>query len=269
VPVGVPEADYRTPSLSPDGRRVAVSAGAAPAEIWVADLERGTRLLLAPSSGTAPIWSHDGKRVIYAGASGDVMTVPADGSGAPEVLLARQGATNLAPTAAAPDGSFVVANAEDRSAARGSRNRDIWIVRPGQKPLAVVATPADDRGGVVSPDGRWLAYSSSISGREEIYIRPVAGGGATIPVSTQGGTLPRWPRMDTLYFLGSRTLMRVPIALDPLRPGTPVEAVELPRTMGGIDIDTNGRVLIIEAKATATGTRDALHVLLNWGRSLR
>jgi Tol biopolymer transport system component/predicted Ser/Thr protein kinase len=268
VPVSVPEGDYRTPKLSPDGRRVVVAANAAPSEIWVIDLDRGTRLLLATGGGTAPIWSHDGQRIVYLANSGEIMRVPADGSGMPETVLARQPSISVAPTAVAPDGSFIVASAENRGSSPAIRNRDIWIIRPGQKPEPIVATPADERGGAVSPDSKWLAYSSSVSGREEVYIKSLADSGRTIPVSADGGILPRWPRMDSLYFLGPRTLMRAPISGDPLAAGAPVEVTVVPQNMGGFDIDRDGRILIIEPRAGATGTRDALHVLLNWGPSL-
>jgi Tol biopolymer transport system component/predicted Ser/Thr protein kinase len=269
VPIPVPEADYRTPRLSPDGRRVVAVAGSAPSEIWVIDPERGTRLLVTSNGGTWPIWSHDGQRIIYLAASGDVMTVAADGSGVADVLLPRQESVSVTATASAPDGTFVIATAENRGAAPVNRNRDIWMIRKGQKPAPIVATPADERGGAVSPDGRWVAYSSSVSGREEIYIKSLEPNGRTIPVSAQGGTVPRWPRMDSLYFLGPRTLMRAPISGNPLNAGAAVEAATLPQNMGGIDIHSDGRILIVEPRAAAASTRDALHVLLNWGASLK
>jgi Tol biopolymer transport system component/predicted Ser/Thr protein kinase len=268
VPVSVPDGDYRTPKLSPDGRRLVVAANAAPSEIWVIDLDRGTRLLLSSGGGTSPIWSHDGQRIIYLATSGEIISVPADGGGTPETVLARQQSISVAATTVAPDGSFIVASAENRGSSTVNRNRDIWMVRPGHKPEPIVATPADERGGAVSPDGQWLAYSSSVSGREEVYIKSLAGSGRTIPVSADGGVTPRWPRMDSLYFLGARTLMRAPISGDPLVVGTPGEVTVVPQNMGGFDIDRNGRILIIEPRGTG-GTRDALQVLLNWGHSLR
>jgi Tol biopolymer transport system component len=134
--------------------------------------------------------------------------------------------------------------------------------------VPLLATPADERVGAVSPDGRWFAYASSVSGREEIYLRPFAGGGATIPVSTEGGTLPRWPRMDALYYLSAKGYMRVPVEANPLRVGTPVLATAVPATIGGADVTADGRVLIIQQKNEAA-SRDLLHVLLNWGPSLR
>jgi Tol biopolymer transport system component len=261
------EADYRTPRLSPDGGRLVAVAGSAPSEIWVIDLERGTRLLLGTSGGVSPVWSHDGRRVIYSSAAGDIRAVPADGSGAPELVLPRVEGFNLAATGVAPDGSFTVVQADNRAASADGRNRDVWIVRSGQKPDLVAATAADERNGVVSPDGQWLAYSSSVSGREEIYLKNLAGSGRTIPVSSEGGTLPRWPRTDSLYFLGPRTLMRAPIRTSPFSVGTPVEAAQLPQNVSGLDVHADGRILIIEPKVA--GIRDALHVRLNWGPSLK
>ena len=75
--------------------------------------------------------------------------------------------------------------------------------------------------------------------------------------------------MDSLYFLGPRTLMRAPISGDPLVVGASGEVTVVPQNMGGMDIDRDGRILIIEPRGGATGARDALHVLLNWGASLR
>jgi Tol biopolymer transport system component len=269
VTIPVPDGDYRTPKLSPDGRRLVAAAGTAPTEIWAVDLDRGTRLLISSNGGASAVWSHDGQRIIYSASTGDTMSVPADGSGTPELILARQPPTSVVPTSVAPDGSFIVVNTENRSGSGGIRNRDIAIVRRGEKPVPIVATPADDRGGVVSPDGKWLTYSSSVSGREEIYVKALAPAGRTIPISVVGGTLPRWPRMDSLYFLGPRTLMRVAVSADPLAVDAPVEAAAMPPNTGGFDVHADGRILVIEPRAGGTGTRDALHVLLNWGRSLK
>jgi serine/threonine-protein kinase len=269
VAIPVPDADYRTPKLSPDGRRLVAAAASAPSEIWVIDLDRGTRLLLSSSGGTAPIWSHDGQRIIYAGPTGDVMTVPADGSGTPEILLPRQDPFSAVASAVAPDGSFLIVSAENRAATAGNRNRDVWLIRSGEKPIVLVGSPADERGAVVSPDGRWIAYSSNVSGREEIYVKSIGGSGRTIPVSTEGGSGPRWPRMDSLYFLGPRSLMRAAITPNPFSVGAATEALVVPQNIGGLDIHSDGRILIVEPRGASGVTRDALHVLLNWGRSLK
>jgi len=49
---------------------------------------------------------------------------------------------------------------------------DLWILEPGKDPTPFAMTPFRERGAAFSPDGRWLAYSSDESGRDEVYIRP-------------------------------------------------------------------------------------------------
>jgi len=81
---------------------------------------------------------------------------------------------------------------------------DIWSVSLGgdKKAVPVLQTPADERNPQVSPDGKWMAYSSNETGRSEIYIRPFPEGPGKIQVSVNGGVFPRWRRDGRqLYFL--------------------------------------------------------------------
>jgi Tol biopolymer transport system component len=270
TPIALPPADYRSPVLSPDGRLAAVTAGAAPPDIWVVNLERGTRLRLTSTGGSVPVWSPDGSRIAYSSPDTGLMSIAANGGGTPEVILPRQDGKSVFPTSWSPDARSLVITAEDRGAGGSVRNRDIWIVRPGEKPEPALASSADERGGVVSPDGHWLAYASAVSGREEIYLRRFNDAGGTIPVSTDGGTLPKWSRTgDALYFLANGPrLMRASVRGNPPHVGAPVVAMSLPAAMGGIDVAGDGRVLIVMQK-NDTAARDALHILLNWGQSLR
>jgi len=75
--------------------------------------------------------------------------------------------------------------------------------KPGdRKPYAFLSTPFNEQGGVFSPDGRWVAYQSNESGRDEIYVRPFPGPGGQWQVSTAGGSDPRWrPDGKELYYL--------------------------------------------------------------------
>jgi Tol biopolymer transport system component len=266
----IPEATYGSPKLSPDGGRAAVAVGQAPPDIWVVDLARGTRLRLTSTGGTTPIWSPDGSRIAYASTDTGIMSIAADGSGTPETLVPRQDQMTIFPTSWSPDGKSLVFQAESRGAGRGTRNRDIWILRLGDKHVPLLASPSDERGGVVSPNGQWLAYASSVSGREEIYLRAIGGGGATIPVSTSGGTLPKWSASgDAVYFLAAAPprMMRAPVSGTPPQIGPPVAVASLPAAMNGLDVAADGRLLIAQQKTT-TASIDALHILLNWGPSL-
>ena len=93
---------------------------------------------------------------------------------------------------------------------------DIWALPIGreEKPFPVVQSPYQDLNPQFSPDGTWIAYQSDESNRHEIYVRPFRGPGAPVPISTGGGTPPRWRRDGKeLFYLGlDRRLMAVPIA---------------------------------------------------------
>jgi serine/threonine-protein kinase len=267
-PLPLPDADYRALMLSPDGRHAVVTIGTSPPDAWTIDLERGTRLRLTFAGAYSPIWSHDGSRIAFWNQAEGLMTVASDGSAKPERFGLRPENMVTTPASWSRDGKAIIVTAEDRGAGRGVRNRDILIMRAGEKPVPLLATAADERAASVSPDGRWFAYASSVSGREEVYVRPFEGGGATVPVSSDGGTLPRWGRQDTLYFLSARGIMRAPVTMNPLRVGAPSLVAAVPASLSGVDTTADGRVLIIQQKNEAA-SRDMLHVLLNWGPSLR
>ncbi|HET7694479.1 MAG TPA: hypothetical protein VFK57_02125, partial [Vicinamibacterales bacterium] len=266
-PLPLPDADYRALTLSPDGRRAVVTVGTSPPDAWTIDLERSTRLRLTFSGASSPIWSRDGARIAFWNPAEGLMTVASDGSGKPARFGLRPDNLVMLPSAWSLDGTAIIVVAEDRGSQRGLRNRDLLLVRDGARPEPLLATPADERAASVSPDGRWFAYASSVSGREEVYVRSFEGGG-TIPVSSEGGTLPRWPREDAIYFLSAKGIMRAPVMLNPLRIGAPTLATAVPSNLGGADAAADGRVLIIQQKDEAA-SRNLLYVVLNWGASLR
>jgi Tol biopolymer transport system component len=146
-----------------------------------------------------------------------------------------------------------------------------------RRPEPLLASAADERGGAISPNGQWLAYASSVSGREEVYVRPFGRSGGTMPISSGGATLPQWSNAgDALYFLmeGARPgdgprVMRAAFRGDPPEIGEPMAVLSLaPSVLGGAAPAPDGRFLVVQQK-TGVGPIDALHVLLNWGRTLR
>jgi Tol biopolymer transport system component/predicted Ser/Thr protein kinase len=271
----IPADQYGPPRLSPDSRRAVVAVGQAPPDIWVVDLARGTRLKLTSSGGNNPIWSPDGSRIAYSSADTGLMSIAADGGGTPEVLVPRPERMVLTPTSWSPDGAAILATAEDRGAGRGTRNRDLWLIRD-KKAEPLLATPADERAGAISPNGQWLAYASSASGREEVYVRPFGRSGGTIPVSSGGATIPQWsPAGDALYFFmeGARPgegprVMKASFRGNPPEVGAPEAVISLPVSFAGFNPALDGRFLVVQQKAGAASV-DALHILLNWGASLR
>ena len=191
---------YAEPQTSPDGRRLAlrISAGAFnTGNIWIQDLQNGTMSrLTSDSTSYRPMWSRDGSRILYVnGKSADtrILSRPWDGSGTESLMLARGMLAEIAPGAA---GGLSAIRTLDGP-------RDIYIAPTDSlaalKPF--VAGPADEVNPRISPDGKWLAYQSNESGPSEVFVRPIPGPGARVPVSVGGGIYPRWaPDGRTLYY---------------------------------------------------------------------
>jgi serine/threonine-protein kinase len=80
-------------------------------------------------------------------------------------------------------------------------SKDLVALKPGQTPTDLVVTKGNDMGGSVSPDGKWLAYSSDLSGREDIYVKPIAVTGSPVQISDGGGTAPLWsPKGGEVFY---------------------------------------------------------------------
>jgi Tol biopolymer transport system component len=215
-------------SLSPDGQRIAVQRGVeGNADIWLLDLVRGgaLRFTTAPQPEIAPVWSPDGKRIVFsAGYSRpqfDLYRKALDGT-ASELLLSTD--ESLQATDWSRDGRYLLYRTVSSSA-----NFDIWALplEGDKKPIPLVRTPFEERDAQFSPDAKWIAYQSNESGRFEIYLQPFPGPGARIPVSTGGGAQVRWRRDGKeLFFIATDgRLMAVPLQTDPAgtpKPGTPV-----------------------------------------------
>jgi len=200
------------PSLSPSGDRVAFygSTDGNP-DIWTMDTKRGvlSRLTSHPADDVYPIWSPDGRRVVFSSnrkGVQDVYVKPAAGD-AEELLLAS--ALPKVATDWSPDGRTLLIAAYDP---RGSVDIMGLSMDGSSKLFPVVKTPFDEQGAQFSPDGKWIAYQSNESGRNEIYVQSFPGSENRSPVSTDGGTQVRWGRDGKELFYISRhgQLMAVP-----------------------------------------------------------
>jgi Tol biopolymer transport system component len=185
------------PSLSPDGRFVAMSRSVdGNTDIWRLDIDRD---ILARFTSEAvpeiyPLWSPDGQRIVYssrtAGKPGFDLYEKSVNSTAPGTLLLKVDTVAVA-TDWSPDGRVLLYRRFDPK-----NSTDIWALptEGDRHPFPVVQTAFDERDAQFSPDGKWIAYQSNESGRFEVYVQPFPGPGGKTQVSIEGGAQPRWQR---------------------------------------------------------------------------
>ena len=205
---------YSNPRFSPDGKRLAVSVGLYDkSDIWVYELsDKMTRLTLGGNGQHAPVWSPSGKYVIYEIFGQGIFRMKADGSGKPELLVEGKPRAQT-PQSISPDGrrlSYIeIGNQGTPDLMTVSLDSDGAEAKPG-KPEPFVKTDFIETGGVFSPDGRWMAYSSDESGSAEVYVRPFPDTGVKWMISSGGGQRPVWSRNGReLYFLGADSRLMV------------------------------------------------------------
>jgi serine/threonine-protein kinase len=211
---------YWYPRISPDGTRLALDIRDQENDIWIWDLARQTltRLTIDPAPDQYPVWTPDSRRIVFdsqrAGAA-NLYRQAADGTGAVERLT--ESANAQFPTSLSPDGTTVILRETvlqtgadlmalslapgapvARAGAAAAPSQGLGVSRP------LIQTRFAEVNGEVSPDGRWLAYQSDKSGREEIYVHPFPDVGAgQWQVSTGGGRTPLWARSGRELFYRS------------------------------------------------------------------
>ena len=203
-------AKYYDLKLSPDGRRLVTNAGEPSADIWIIEVDRDVRMRLTfEAANEAPVWSADGTEIIYAARDqpterAAVYRRRADGNGPRQLVARLEGDAD--PGSGSADGRWVAVTLW-----RGHGiNPRIWAVPlvAGENARALVAGEIDTRDPRISPDGRWLAYTSSESGRDEIYVIPFPNGGGKWQLSTAGGRSSRWsPDGTHLDYLTSDNIL--------------------------------------------------------------
>ena len=251
-----PTGNYWTPRLAPDGRHVAaevIDPVSSNRDIWTYDVtgrEAPARITFDPGDDYTPVFSRDGKRIAYSslrkgtwsisqktlGTAEEeqqiVIAQPAAQSGLAGDRVGVRGAAAAEPargfveagskflTDWSPDGRWLAFNG-----ATQKTSDDMWLLDvAGQTAKVLLATPASERDTAFSPDGHWITYYSTETGRPEIYAAAFPGPGGKRQISTVGGRQPRW-RADgkELFYLDlGGQLMAVPIKTEGgLEIGTP------------------------------------------------
>jgi Tol biopolymer transport system component len=255
--------------LSPDGHRYAVSVvdpKLGVADVWIYDLARDSseRATFKVHDDIAPVWAADGGSIFYR----------SDCCGPPDILQWTPGVDEATvitsdpgleePQDVSPDGKSLLF-VDHRQA--GAADIHVLPLAPRGPRRPFVATPFNEFSPRFSPDGRWVAFESNISGRPEIYVRPFEGAASSTRLSRDGGTRPRWRRDGKeLFFFGSGArLMSVS-----MKGGS---AAGPPRMLfqatGAIDFEpqADGSRFVMQLEQRTT--EPVVHMLINWPARLR
>jgi len=190
---------FHSPRFSPDGGRLVLDfLQQGSRDVWTFDLRQRTLSRLSfENDGHDPVWSRDGHWVYYVHHTG-IWRRRADGGGVADSVYQGSYAQALE---LEPGGAIIAA----ANGSNGSYDLELLSAATPPAVTPLLATPYGEEAGTLSPNGRWLAYTSDETGRDEIYVQPFPGGGAKVLVSRGGGTEARWsPDGRTLYYQGER-----------------------------------------------------------------
>jgi serine/threonine-protein kinase len=283
-PIDAPPRAYMYPRISPDGARVALDVRDQENDIWIWDLKQKTfdRLTVNPGADRAPVWTPDGKRILFSSqragvtGGGNIFWQSADATGTAERLTMS---TNTQyPTSISPDGTRVVLREDDPKTGRDVR---VLVLDGAWKTESLIQTAFNEENADISPDGNWIAYQSNESGLSQIYVRPFPKvDAARWPISPAGGSRPLWARngRELFYLDGADMLTAVPIHTVPtFRAGTPVRLFStryaVPQNLRTYDASADGqRFLMIKERSsdqTGSGTNTGMIVVANWSEELK
>jgi eukaryotic-like serine/threonine-protein kinase len=206
------------PSLSPDGSRVAVDISDQKAnnvDIWLESTAGGSnsRFTFDPSEEVVGVWSRDGKTLVYRSAGGNVgftglLLKPANGLESERKILKGKASDDMVPNSWSPGDQQILFTHQSLSGYRLE-----LLPSAGGNSMPFQAGPGNQTNGMISPDGKWVAYASDESGSWEIYVTTFPGAAGKWQVSRGGGTEPRW-RGDgkEIFYIGpTGMLFAVPV----------------------------------------------------------
>jgi Tol biopolymer transport system component len=301
-----PPGIYRGMEVSPDGKRIAVHRHDASGGDVIVIEPRGSTTKLtfdATHHNSSPIWSPDGEHIAYSalekGKWGLYQTL-SSGSGTEELLVESE--FSKSPMSWSPDGKRIVFWVQDPK-----NGGDLWVLTLEDKKAApLIASPFYETHGQISSDGKWIAYTSNLTGRNEVYVQPFPSGSGRYQISFHGGDWPRWRRDGKELFYhaiantqdapaivgaftgGSLLSAAVTAAGAAFEPGDPKEIVRMlalnfPHSAGDYQtyaVSADGqRILMVQyagvsnAPATAAATSPdpplSITVAMNWASSLK
>ena len=279
-PIQAPPRAYFVLRLSPDGTSAALDIRDEENDIWTWDFARQTltRLTFDQGGDIFPIWTPDGRRIIFSSVRAGLQNVysqAADGTGVVERLTtAPHGQFAMS---VSPDGKSLVVTEQ-----KASNDLSLLSIDGKGPPAVLVETMFGEGLAEISPDGQWLAYQSNESGQDQVYVRPFPNvNTGRWQISTSGGTKPVWARngRELFYVDGAGALTTVPIVSTPaFSAGNPLKLFGT-RYFSAVqarsyDVAPDGQrfLMIKDPPASSQNTTQALPsmvVVLNWFEELK
>jgi serine/threonine protein kinase/WD40 repeat protein len=274
-PVTDVKKDCDVPRLSPDGRRIAMTCAESgkAADIWTYDLDRGTFTRITSGAGleSTPLWTRNGERLIFQSEHPqfDLYWKAADGTGSAEPLITSP--FDKRPGTMSRDGKTLIYsefNPETRN--------DLWVLpmEGEREPRLWLQTSFNETMPALSPNGKWLAYVSDDSRRNEVYIQPFPDHGERKQVSVEGGDMPLWaPNGRELFYWADNRIMSVSVTTDgTLKIGNPVAIFDYEEDYAGhrmtYDISPDG-TWFVGMQRDPMAPPDEVEVVLNWFEELK
>ncbi|MDQ3417845.1 MAG: hypothetical protein M3541_03545, partial [Acidobacteriota bacterium] len=249
---------FANPAIAPNGRHVGFDAVQPEGGrlVWIHDLQRGVRTLVSERGVNAdsPVWSPNADTLYFAASTGgrwQVYRKAVTGTASPESLGAPPESIDVGPLDCSRDGTYLLVTSLFRAG-----RRDLYLLpldRPDAqwKQWAGDATPDGAR---FSPDSRWIAYTSTSSGRSEVYVSAVGDPSHRVQISSSGGTAPVWsPNADRLFYRSlSDQLMAVSVDRSggALQTGAPQTRFDLHSASGAsqrnvFDVTPDGKSILV------------------------
>ncbi len=271
---------YRDGRLSPDGRTVVLSredsADASKTDLWLLEVQLGTlsRLTFHPALAYSAVWSPDGSRLAIAATGAKVQIMPANGSGSP-VSISNELVAGVRDWS--PDGLTILVQQQN-----SRTGMDVMSLPVSEKPqplTPVLNSQFDEISPRLSPDGRWLAYTSNESGRAEVYVVPFPGPGGRWQISNNGTsrsnlsiyTAITWSRDGKQLYFRDATGPLMAVDVQPLgrefRSGLPKQIFTVLGGAWPLGTAPDGRILVaIEADQQVSSP---ITLVLNWDAEMK
>ena len=270
--VAAPVAAYDSIALSPDGKRIAFDRySSMDQDVWVHDIERqfSSRFTTQGPFNNVPVWAPDGGTIAFATGRNrgvDIYQKKVGATGDDEAVLRVNAIPILFPSDWSRDGKYLMYYRTDRKT-----NLDTWVLPlfGDRTPVKILGSPYNESQGQFAPDGKSFAFVSDNDGLQQVYLQSFPSPTRRVPVSTGGGTQPRWrPDGRELFYLApDGKMMSVSIR------GNDTLETDAPRPMFNTPLDSHAlrqsyavspdgqRFLLQVPSASSSST---LTVVLNW-----